>query len=226
MAIAYRARMTNPDLVGLAGAIADASRAAMLDALMDGRAHSMGELATRAHVTPSTASEHVARLVDAKLARVRRGADGRTREVTLAGPRAARLLERMGAFAQPTGRPTGELRFARTCYDHLAGMLGVRVIDALRTRGWIHSQDGAIVAERGMLDWLASHRVGLVGRRPVVRACIDWSERVPHLAGQLGAAIASVAFAERWIVRARDSRVVRVTARGRNALMRELGVET
>ncbi|HEY1547752.1 MAG TPA: winged helix-turn-helix domain-containing protein, partial [Kofleriaceae bacterium] len=107
--------MTNPDLVGLAGAIADASRAAMLDALMDGRAHSMGELAKRAHVTPPTASEHVARLVDAKLARVRRGADGRTREVTLAGPRAARLLERMGAFAQPNGRPTGELRFARTC---------------------------------------------------------------------------------------------------------------
>jgi DNA-binding transcriptional ArsR family regulator len=217
--------MTNPDLVGLAGAIADASRAAMLDALMDGRAHSMGELAKRAHVTPPTASEHVARLVDAKLARVRRGADGRTREVTLAGPRAARLLERMGAFAQPNGRPTGELRFARTCYDHLAGVLGVRVIDALTARGWIAARDGAIVAERGVLAWLGEHRVELHGRRPLVRACVDWSERVPHLAGQIGAAIASVAFAEHWIVRARDSRIVRVTARGRNALIRELGVE-
>jgi DNA-binding transcriptional ArsR family regulator len=213
--------MTNPDLVGLAGAIADASRAAMLDALMDGRAHSIGELAKRAHVTAPTASEHVARLVGAKLARVRRGADGRTREVTLAGPRAARLLERMGAFAQPSSRPTGELRFARTCYDHLAGVLGVRVNDALITRGWIASHG----VERGMLDWLASHRAELRGRRPLVRACLDWSERVPHLAGQLGAAIASIAFDERWIVRARDSRVVRVTARGRNALIRELGVE-
>jgi DNA-binding transcriptional ArsR family regulator len=215
--------MTNPDLVGLAGAIADASRAAMLDALMDGRAHSMGELAKRARVTAPTASEHVARLVDAKLARVRRGADGRTREVTLAGPRAARLLERMGAFAQPSGRPTGELRFARTCYDHLAGVLGVRVNDALIERGWITARG---VAERGVIDWLAEHRVELHTRRPLVRSCVDWSERVPHLAGQIGAAIASVAFAERWIVRARDSRIVRVTARGRNALIRELGVET
>ncbi|HEY1548608.1 MAG TPA: hypothetical protein VGG28_12340, partial [Kofleriaceae bacterium] len=86
-------------------------------------------------------------------------------------------------------------------------------------------RDGAIVAERGVLAWLGEHRVELHGRRPLVRACVDWSERVPHLAGQIGAAIASVAFAEHWIVRARDSRIVRVTARGRNALIRELGVE-
>jgi hypothetical protein len=129
----------------------------------------------------------------------------------------------MGAFAQPSGRPTGELRFARTCYDHLAGVLGVRVNDALIERGWITARG---VAERGVIDWLAEHRVELHTRRRLVRSCVDWSERVPHLAGQIGAAIASVAFAERWIVRARDSRIVRVTARGRNALIRELGVET
>jgi DNA-binding transcriptional ArsR family regulator len=218
------------DISPVASLLADPARSRILLALGDGRALAASVLADEAGVAPSTASAHLSKLVAGGLLTAER--HGRHRYFRLAGPEVGELLEALSRLsgARPIrslrdGTRAKAVRYARTCYDHLAGVLGVRVIDALSTRGWISSRDGAFVAERGVLDWLASHRAELRGRRPLVRACLDWSERVPHLAGQLGAAIASVAFAERWIVRARDSRVVRVTARGRNALIRELGVE-
>src|SRR5215204_5391648 len=129
-----------PDLVGLTGVLADASRLAILDALIDAQAHTIGRLAKHAGVSAATASSHLRRLLDAKLVTVTNA--GRKREVRLAGADVAEMLERLAvvANATPSQAPSqaATLRFARTCYDHLAGVLGVTVGAALVESGWLH----------------------------------------------------------------------------------------
>ncbi|HEU4732458.1 MAG TPA: metalloregulator ArsR/SmtB family transcription factor [Kofleriaceae bacterium] len=225
----------DPDIAGLAGALADPSRVAMLDALLDGNAHTIGALARHAGVTAATASGHLRRLVEQGLVAVAR--DGRERRVRLASPAVAQLLESAAALAAPatppvatpaTGTRARELRFARTCYDHLAGVVGVRVTGALLDRGWLRGGDDSFTATPGLLAWLADHGHPLAdeppSRRPLARACLDWSERTPHLAGRAGAAVAELALAKQWVVRVRGSRALRLTPRGRAALARELAV--
>jgi DNA-binding transcriptional ArsR family regulator len=226
----------DPDLARFAAALADRSRIAMLDVLMDGRAYPIGALARRVGITAATASGHLRRLVDERLVKVEHA--GRSHRVQLAGPEVAHLLETLAGatpLIAPPAVTTGwtsararELRFARTCYDHLAGIVGVAVTRALLDRTWIAPRDDTFTAAPGVLAWLADHGRPLTDepavRRPLTRACLDWSERVPHLAGRLGAAIADVALAEQWVVRVRDSRALRVTQRGRTALARELKV--
>jgi len=225
----------DPDIARLAGVLADPSRVAMLDALLDGRGHAIGALARRAGVTAATASGHLRRLVDEQLVAVER--DGRTHRVRLASASVAHLLEALAALTPVRPAPVAtaaatsrarELRFARTCYDHLAGVVGVGVTRALLDRRWLRADDDAFTAAPDLLAWLADRGRPLTpdprSRRPLTRACLDWSERVPHLAGQLGAALADLALAERWLVRVRDSRALRLTDRGRAALARELAV--
>lgn len=219
---ALPALRSDPDIARLAGVLADPSRVAMLDVLFDGEAHAIGALARRAGITAQTASAHLARLLDSRLVAVERA--GRERHVRLAGPEVAELLERMAALAAVTPPARGApLRLARTCYDHLAGLLGVLVTDALVERAWLHRTSDSLEPAPALLDWLRDHGHPTTDRkRPLSRACLDWSERVPHVAGQVGAAIAQVFVGERWIARIRDSRAVRLTARGRIALAREL----
>lgn len=233
----------DPDIARLAAALADPSRIAMLDALLDGSAWPIGALARRAGVTAATASGHLRRLVDEQLVTVER--DGRSHRVRLAGPGVAQLLESIAALAPAavvasagapaagpaaTGASTArarELRFARSCYDHLAGVVGVRVTAALLDRRWLRAADDGFTATPDLLGWLADHGRPLADeprRRPLVRACLDWSERTPHVAGRIGAAIAELALSSRWVVRVRDSRALRLTDRGRAALARELAV--
>ncbi len=244
----------DPDIARIAGVLADPSRLAMLDALLDGRGHAIGALARHAGVTAATASGHLRRLVDERLVLVEH--EGRSRRVRLASPSVAQLLESLAALAAPspsastalrstgsttaliggsTAAPTGrsisrarELRFARTCYDHLAGVVGVRVTAALVERRWLHVRDDSFAAAPALLAWLADHGHPVAddapARRPLTRACLDWSERTPHLAGRLGAAIAELALDQQWLVRVRDSRALRLTSRGRGALARELAV--
>ena len=118
------------------------------------------------------------------------------------------------------------LRFARTCYDHLAGVLGVSVGAALVERGWLHRTSDNFEPAPPLFEWLAAHGqpVLVAGRRPLTRACLDWSERTPHVAGRIGAAIAEVFVAERWVTRVRGTRALRLTERGKSALAREFGV--
>lgn len=208
----------------------------MLDVLMDGRAYPIGALAKRAGISAATASGHLRRLVEERLVKVEQA--GRSHRVQLAGPEVAQLLETLAGATPLVAAPTvvtgwtsaraRELRFARTCYDHLAGIVGVAVTRALIERTWIAPGDDTFTAAPGVLAWLADHGQEISDepavRRPLTRACLDWSERVPHLAGRLGAAIAEVAIAEQWVVRVRDSRALRVTQRGRTALSRELAV--
>jgi DNA-binding transcriptional ArsR family regulator len=227
----------DPDIAQLAGALADPSRIAMLDALLDGSARPIGALARRAGISAATASGHLRRLLDHQLVVVDR--DGPTHRVRLAGPAVAELLESIAAHAHahaaPGAPPTAaattaarELRFARTCYDHLAGVVGVGVTRALLGRRWLRTAGDGFTAAPALLGWLADHGRALAdeprSRRPLVRACLDWSERTPHVAGRVGAAIADLALARQWVVRVRDSRALRLTARGRAALAAELAV--
>ena len=223
----------DPDVARLGAVLADPSRVAMLDTLLDGDAHAIGALARKVGITPATASGHLRRLLDERLVTVTR--KGRENRVRLASPAVAHLLEAMARLAAPApthttmaGMRARELRFARTCYDHLAGVLGVRVTQALIDLGWMRAHDGTFAPKPALFRWLAEHGSPFVDdprvRRPLTRACIDWSERTPHLAGRMGAAIAELFVAQKWVVRVRDTRTLRVTDRGRDVLADQLAI--
>jgi len=223
----------DPDISAVAALLADPSRAAMLDALLADRRLSAGELARRARISPQTASTHLSRLVEGGLLAVE--IEGRRRAFQIAGPEVARAIEALSVLARrPEAPHAGDeslaraVRAARTCYDHLAGALGVALTDALSGRDWIRGDEEGFeitVAGRVGFSDLGINLLALSrGRRPLARACLDWSERRPHLAGALGAALLHRCLDERWIARVRDSRAVRLTDRGRRALSAALGL--
>ncbi|MGA8379891.1 MAG: helix-turn-helix transcriptional regulator [Stellaceae bacterium] len=227
--------MTNlPYIAEIAALAGDPARANMLSALMDGGRRSAGELAYAAHVTPQTASAHLAKLVDAGLLADER--QGRHRYFRLASPAVARMLEEIMAVAmartsryRPAWMRDDGLRSARTCYDHLAGRLGVGLADSLAGRGHVMlDADGGEVTETGarFLDELGLDLAAAAGtRRRFCRPCLDWSEQRPHLGGAVGAALARRCFALGWIERVRDSRAVAITAPGRDGFRAAFGVE-
>ncbi|MCZ0206730.1 ArsR/SmtB family transcription factor [Streptomyces achromogenes] len=221
-------------LAALAGLIADRTRAACLLALLDGRAWTAGELARHAGVAPSTVSEHLDRLVAGGLLVQER--QGRHRYVRLAGARVAQLVEDLAAQVSPAEvrRPPRGLREAsagaamargRTCYDHLAGRLGITVTDALTGRGLLRQDTGFALTEAGV-EWFASAGIplDLSGRRPLARACLDWTERRPHLAGASGAALCRRALEAGWCERVGSGRAVRITPVGEQVLSDLLGI--
>ncbi|HZN76542.1 MAG TPA: winged helix-turn-helix domain-containing protein [Micromonosporaceae bacterium] len=217
------------ELARLGALLADDTRARFCLALLDGRAWTAGELARHARVAPSTATEHLNRLIAAGLCAEER--QGRHRYVRLAGPHIAALLEDLTALFEPVPPPVRSLKDAtvanalargRTCYDHLAGRLGVAVTDAMTDTGLLQQTKGFALTDAG-LDWLTGtlgidaetlHRT----RRPLVRGCLDWTERRPHLAGTAGALICRHFLDRRWVVRIGSGRAVRVTPSGRAAL--------
>jgi DNA-binding transcriptional ArsR family regulator len=219
------------EIAALAG---DPARASMLNALMDGRALTAKELADVSGVTPQTASSHLARLVEAELLAVEK--QGRHRYHRIASPAVARMIESMmQAVASRTdvarrravtGPKNAALRAARTCYDHLAGRLGVALADALIAAGHIElMSDGGIVTETGfrLFDRLGmelGNRAGS-GKRVFCRPCLDWSERRPHLAGGLGAALCRHSFSAGWVRRIDGSRAVAITPEGDRAFRGE-----
>ncbi len=219
----------SPDLAALAAVLADRTRASFCLALLDGRAWTSGELARHAGVARSTASEHLDRLVAAGLLVHER--QGRHRYVRLADAQVAELIEYLSAHApaQAAAAPRSlraasagaAMARARTCYDHLAGTLGVGLADVMTERGLLHRDDGWLVTPNG-LEWLAGLGVDLdvarAGRRPFARPCLDWTERRPHLAGAAAAAMCQRFFETRWIERIGSGRAVRLTPAGRRAL--------
>ncbi|MFF7280088.1 metalloregulator ArsR/SmtB family transcription factor [Streptomyces griseorubiginosus] len=222
-----------PQLARLAALIADETRAACLLALLDGRAWTAGELARHAGVAASTVSEHLGKLVAGGLLTEER--QGRHRYVRLADARVAHLVEDLAAQVSPdtVQRPRSlressagsAMARGRTCYDHLAGRLGIAVTDALTTRRLLRQDTGFALTEAG-LKWFEETGIPLVrtGRRPLARACLDWTERRPHLAGVAGAALCRHALAEGWCVRIGSERAVKVTAAGEQALEDLLGI--
>jgi hypothetical protein len=194
----------------------------MLVALSGGMALTAGELAREAGVTPQTASSHLARLVDGGLVTARR--QGRCVYFALAAAEVAELLEVLTGLAAGAGhrrtRPgprDADMRRARICYDHLAGELGVAMLDGLVGRGDIEDREGSLsLTPSGarFVEGLGVELAALGGRRPLCKACLDWSARRSHLGGALGRALMSQIFARGWAGRRQGSRVVAFSAPG------------
>lgn len=207
--------METVGLAEVAAVLADPSRAAMCLALLDGRAWTVGELAKAAGVGPSTASEHVTRLRETGF--VSGAKQGRHNYVRIADPRVAELIEHL---AQHAGhRPVRSLKeslrvqrlaFARTCYDHLAGTLGVAIRNAMVRTGVVDVNAGLTLTEHGreVLAGLGV-RVPSGGRRPLLRDCLDWTERRDHFGGALPAALLEHAVGAGWLSR-EPHRAIRV----------------
>lgn len=213
-----------------AALIGDATRATFLTALADGSSLPASDLAARAGVSAPTASVQLAKLADGGLVEVER--NGRHSYYRLANQEIAKAIEALAAIApqRPASSPKrarvgSDLRAARTCYDHLAGKLGVALLEALQRSDLL--TDELEVTPRGA-DRFAKLGIEIDelvrGRRPLTRPCLDWTERRHHLAGALGAALATTFLERGWIERLPRSRAVRVTDSGRRALARELAV--
>lgn len=222
-----------PPLAETAGLFADRTRATFCMALLDGRAWTAGELARHAGVRPSTASEQLSRLIAGGVLTEER--QGRHRYVRLAGPEVATLIETLASHASDPPRPQnlrasvrlGAEARARTCYDHLAGQLGVALADAMIARGLVAVDFGLAVTPAGRA-WLADaldFEQPQGTRRPLVRSCLDRTERRPHLAGTVGAALCATALERRWVRRVGSGRAVKVTREGAEAFRERLGVE-
>ena len=212
-----------------AALLGDPARANMLLALMDGRALTAKELAYAAHVSPQTTSGHLGKLTQAGLLALEK--QGRHHYYRLASPLVGQMVESIMALAGPdtpaplTWRGGEALRTARTCYDHLAGRLGVALADALCAHGHLTlTADGGEVSESGRALLQAFGAEPADGRRMFCRPCLDWSERRPHIAGRLGAALASRCFELGWVQRLRDTRAVAITPAGLDGFATQFGV--
>ncbi len=224
---------TDANVSRIAAAIGDPARTRMLYCLVDGHARTSTELAAVADVSPSTASAHLNRLKEERLIKVH--AQGKHRYYSLEGPHVASVLEGLSILAggsrnQFVPNTPNRLRAARTCYDHIAGALVVGLHDRFLALGWFSpglgsDYDLAADGERGLvalgIDLEATRR----SRRRFAFACLDWSERRPHIGGALGAAILAAALKKRWIAQELDSRALRVTNSGRREMLVRFGLE-
>jgi DNA-binding transcriptional ArsR family regulator len=217
-----------------AALIGDPVRAIMLNALLDGRALPAGELAFAAGVTPQTASSHLHKLLDGGLLHVE--TEGRHRYFRLAGSHVAEALERLAAIgSEPVRRraPTREataLRDARSCYNHLAGRIGVEVTKRLQSASLLRAAPEKRFELTGAGDqWFASLGIDTSklkpGVRGIARQCLDWTEREHHLAGPLGVALLTAFLERHWLRREQTGRALQITPIGRSELKNRLGVE-
>jgi len=222
------------NMVEVAALVGDTARSTMLGALMGGQALTGSELAFLAHVSRTTASEHLTKLVDARLLTVTR--KRRFNYYRITSPLVARMLESIKVVAalevppryQPRSARDDALRFARTCYDHLAGYVAVAIADTLTARGYIAlGDDGGEITETGA-RFLTGFGVDLTSqprnRRIFCRPCLDWSERRYHVAGHVGSEICRCCLQLGWFARERDSRALRLTPAGTAGLRDTFGV--
>jgi DNA-binding transcriptional ArsR family regulator len=221
----------------IAAAIGEPARARMLYCLVDGRARTSTELAMVAEVTPSTASAHLQRLKKERLVKVL--AQGKHRYYSLVGENVAAALEGLSVLAGGLRKSfvpntPNRLRAARTCYDHIAGALGVALHDRIKAMGWLSggaTESGAenayeltprgtkAFAELG-IDVEANRAL----RRRFAYACVDWSERRPHLGGAVGAALLNMARARKWVIQELDCRALAITRVGRREMRARFGL--
>ncbi|KZM75606.1 winged helix-turn-helix transcriptional regulator [Nocardia terpenica] len=232
---ALRRRYVGPDIAVVARLLADKTRVTMISALVGDEPMSASQLARIAGVSRATASEHLGQLVQRRLLSVERR--GRHAYYRLASADVATILEALAALAPipspnslRTARQLDELNEARICYDHLAGRLGVALADALLAQGLIYVDGDSLSVDRFRWDEFAplGVRCGDVPKtgRPLVRPCLDWSERRYHLAGTLASMLTAELLDRGWIVRPRlGDRIVRVTEEGARRLYESLGVD-
>ena len=215
----------------IAAAIGEPARARMLFCLMDGRARTSTELSVVAEVSPSTASVHLNRLKVEGLVKVL--VQGKHRFYSLHGPEVARALEGLSVLAGGSRgkfepNTPSRLRAARTCYDHIAGTLGVALHDRFAALGWISNGDGSYELTARGVKALEALGIDVEAARALRRrfgcACLDWSERKPHVGGALGAALLKFALKKKWVVQDLDSRALAVTSFGRREMLARFGV--
>jgi len=209
--------------IALSALICEPTRAKMLWNLLDGRAYTAGELALVADVSATAASNHLTKLLEAALVKVE--TQGRHRYFSFSGPEVAYAVESLANLANGNGTREIEkdfkmnsIKYCRTCYDHLAGFVGVKITETLELKKIIKkSEEVYIVTNKGW-DWLADFGIAknelVNNRRPITRQCLDWSERRPHLAGQLGALILDKMLKKNWFRKVQFSRELVVTSKG------------
>jgi len=216
----------------IAAAIGEPARARMLYCLSDGRARTSTELAVVADVTPSTASVHLQRLKAQRLVKVL--AQGKHRYYSLEGNNVAAALEALSVLAggsrvEFVPNTPSRLRAARTCYDHIAGSLGVSLHDRFQALRWLSSDsttscDLTLKGAKGFEALGIDVEVTRTLRRRFAYACVDWSERRPHLGGALAAALLKVALKRKWVLQDLDSRALGVTSLGRREMLTRFGL--
>ncbi len=223
----------------IAALVGDPARAAMLHALLDGRALTASELAAIGGITRQTASGHLARLTEAGLMSVVR--QGRHRYHRLASSSVAQMMESIMCVAADAAPPMRKvrigpkdaaLRAARTCYDHLAGALAVGIADAMVENEWVEfTEDAGAITPKGLkfledlgIDSQATLSRPGAGRRIFCKPCLDWSERRPHLAGRIGALLRDHCFEQNWVRRIGDGRALTITPAGQQAFRRYFGL--
>ena len=220
----------------IAAAIGDPGRSKMLFALLDNRARTATELAIVADLRASTASSHLARLKEERLVKVVK--QGRHHYYTLYSSDVATVLEGLLALSGATmprfvTKYPNQLRHARTCYDHIAGTLGVALLDTLLREGWLVADvpanaESYSLSPKGLL---ALNTLGIdvsdleTQRRQLAVPCLDWSERRPHLRGSLAAALLTLARKKKWVVGEMESRALTLTAKGRNEMSTIFGLK-
>ncbi len=223
-------------VVRIAAAIGEPARARILYCLMDGHARTSTELAIVAEVSPSTASAHLNRLKAEHLVKVL--VQGKHRYYSLEGPDVASTLEGLSVLAGSVRREfvpstPSRLRAARTCYDHMAGTVGVSLHDRFKSLGWLSEgpkgKDNAYELTPAGTKGLEALGIDIEANRGLRRrfacACLDWSERRPHLGGALGAALLKVALKRKWVIEDLDSRALGVTSVGRREMLSRFGVQ-
>jgi DNA-binding transcriptional ArsR family regulator len=220
----------------LAAQLADPSRVKLVLNLMDGEARTASELAFAANLSAPSASMHLAKLVRARILSVR--SEGRNKYYWISSSAMAHAIEAIsvaaGSPVSIDGRgPARRLQFAnpwafaRTCYDHLAGRLGVELADALQRRGFLVPDNSTYeITPKGdiFLDDLGVDRSQLYGRRSFATQCQDWTERRSHIGGALGAALLREILAKGWLAKSRIPRLLRLTSRGESELCAKLGL--
>jgi DNA-binding transcriptional ArsR family regulator len=228
-------RRTDAVVSTIAAAIGEPTRARILYCLVDGHARTSTELSIVAGVSPSTTSVHLDRLKETHLVNV--AVQGKHRFYSLAGPDVARVLEGLSFLAGgsrdkvPASAP-GRLAAARTCYDHLAGRMGVLIHDRFKELEWLSArpkgEDNAYELTSNGTKALQALGIDIEAtrglRRRFASACLDWSERRPHLGGALGAAVLKLALKRKWVIQDLDSRALGVTSLGRREMMTRFGL--
>jgi len=217
----------------VSGLICEPTRAKMLWNLLDGRAYTASELSSIADISATSASNHLARLLEADIVKVE--IQGRHRYYSFSNPEVAYVVE---ALANLVNSDSGNkdkkeialngIKFCRTCYDHLAGYVGVKVVEALEQKRYIKKSGTLYTVTTKGWNWFSGLDINKNDlenkRRPLTRQCLDWSERRPHLAGQLGATLLEKMLQRKWFRKVQFSRELLVTPTGRKELNELLGI--
>ena len=221
------------NFVSIAGLLCEPTRAGMLWNLLDGRAYTATELAVSVDISATSASNHLAKLLEANIVKVE--IQGRHRYYSFANPEVAYVVESLANLADKssfnktkTANVLSGMKFCRTCYDHLAGFVAVKLIDALEEKELINKTETAYDVTEVGWNWFAQFEIFQAdftnNRRPLTRQCLDWSERRLHLAGQIGATFLDKTMQRKWFTKVQFSRELELTAKGRQELQKLLGI--